>query len=649
MKNGLVVTFYSYKGGVGRSFNLAKIEALLAVWGYKVLCVDWDLESPDLSEYLERWDKKKNSGGVLEVIEHYEEGDKPDWKKHVTRIGLPDAKGQLDFMRAGIRNDEYNRRLQRINWELLYSEKKLGNFIEKIRGEWKEKYDYILIDSRMGVTDIGGISTIQLGEILMGFFTANYQSLNGLIGTTRQMIKEHNKLPYDRGELITLPVLSRFDMSKEYELGREWLKIVEKKVKPLYEGWLDKDADISAFINYTRVPYISYWSFGERLPVTEDPRRDPDSINYKLENLAALIAKGCSETKKLIENRDAFVSSISKEIVPPRRVHDTQKLNLRKRCQEIIKEGEMIAWKRFIDELGKEVTDKIIEWKPKGERAAHQGGEEWEKAVLEVAEICLPGFVPILTAIDKGKKGFWRESISTLRKLAILEGRMGGGATWVLNIGARMLYIAGSLGAAVAVETKQIDFVNDWMLLPMPNPDSDRHEEIAWAEASSAHRLPKGMGIVYKEPFKLLLKICESDYVAGFFPNKERIGNEYLFLANLLQSLVELRRSTEKEQIRKALEEKKQLNLDVWPLWCLMKSEDFESCTWDLFGSSKGVLNFVFPGGTTISIEKFWSWWKNWKAMCAYTLDRDFRQGFLDAPWQVRWLRLPGEPVDKDY
>ena len=40
-----IVTFYSYKGGVGRSMALANVAVLLARRGLKVLAVDWDLES----------------------------------------------------------------------------------------------------------------------------------------------------------------------------------------------------------------------------------------------------------------------------------------------------------------------------------------------------------------------------------------------------------------------------------------------------------------------------------------------------------------------------------------------------------------------------------------------------------------------------
>ena len=41
-----ILTFYSYKGGVGRSMALANIAVLLSQKKKKVLIVDWDLEAP---------------------------------------------------------------------------------------------------------------------------------------------------------------------------------------------------------------------------------------------------------------------------------------------------------------------------------------------------------------------------------------------------------------------------------------------------------------------------------------------------------------------------------------------------------------------------------------------------------------------------
>ena len=51
-KPGKIVTFYSYKGGTGRSMALVNVGWILASAGYRVLLVDWDLEAPGLHRYL---------------------------------------------------------------------------------------------------------------------------------------------------------------------------------------------------------------------------------------------------------------------------------------------------------------------------------------------------------------------------------------------------------------------------------------------------------------------------------------------------------------------------------------------------------------------------------------------------------------------
>jgi MinD-like ATPase involved in chromosome partitioning or flagellar assembly len=43
---GEVITFYSYKGGVGRTMALANVALWLSQAGYRTLVVDWDLEAP---------------------------------------------------------------------------------------------------------------------------------------------------------------------------------------------------------------------------------------------------------------------------------------------------------------------------------------------------------------------------------------------------------------------------------------------------------------------------------------------------------------------------------------------------------------------------------------------------------------------------
>ena len=51
-RDGQVVTFYSYKGGTGRTMALANVAWILAANGREVLALDWDLESPGLHRFF---------------------------------------------------------------------------------------------------------------------------------------------------------------------------------------------------------------------------------------------------------------------------------------------------------------------------------------------------------------------------------------------------------------------------------------------------------------------------------------------------------------------------------------------------------------------------------------------------------------------
>src|SRR5258708_39156992 len=313
MKEGTIVTFYSYKGGVGRTFTLASIGALLSLWGYKTLCIDWDLEAPGLHLYFKKWMKQENHDGLTELIQAQIEGKNPYWQDYVTEVGLPNSKEPLLFMSAGLQDDLYIQRMQSLDWPKLYSEHNLGNFLEDLRGKWKASLDFILIDSRTGITDIGGICTVQLPDLLFLLFTASNQSLYGSIDVVERARRIRANLPFDRAKLLVLPVATRFEGRLEYQLAEEWLSIFAKVLAPLYLEWSHRDVTSSDFLNFTLLTYMPYWSFGEKLPVIEKGTESPDDIGFPLETLAALVAQKLSYTEVLIRSRDIFVNSAKRE------------------------------------------------------------------------------------------------------------------------------------------------------------------------------------------------------------------------------------------------------------------------------------------------------------------------------------------------
>src|SRR5882724_4529156 len=126
---GTIVTFYSYKGGTGRTLALANVAALLAQWGHRVLCVDWDLEAPGLHLYFDRY-APPAKGGLVEVIGALASGQKASWQKFVVRTGIGAldgqkrtrrGKGRLDLLAAGRPGRGYVARLQALDWSALYA------------------------------------------------------------------------------------------------------------------------------------------------------------------------------------------------------------------------------------------------------------------------------------------------------------------------------------------------------------------------------------------------------------------------------------------------------------------------------------------------------------------------------------------------
>ncbi len=74
----MIHTFYSYKGGVGRSMALANIAELLYSKGLRVLMIDFDLEAPGLEQYFYKKDdpllkKVLAQRGIIDLLLSYRE------------------------------------------------------------------------------------------------------------------------------------------------------------------------------------------------------------------------------------------------------------------------------------------------------------------------------------------------------------------------------------------------------------------------------------------------------------------------------------------------------------------------------------------------------------------------------------------------
>ena len=197
-----VVTFYSFKGGVGRSMAMMNTAAALVEVGRRVLVVDFDLEAPGLDTFNLPQPRGEKLGIVDFVIEYLQTNSSPAIKGYVYKSSLEtNTSGELWFMPAGSQHETYAQRLSSINWRYLYEEQEGYLLFEDLKQQWKEYLDpdYVLIDSRTGHTDVGGICTRQLPDAVVCLFFPTEQNLLGLIPVVSRIRDER-----ERGQRIQL-------------------------------------------------------------------------------------------------------------------------------------------------------------------------------------------------------------------------------------------------------------------------------------------------------------------------------------------------------------------------------------------------------------------------------------------------------------
>jgi len=302
--DGRVVTFYSYKGGVGRTFTLANVAYSLYSLGRKVLVLDWDLEAPGLERYfqnklnskganLQLSGNRRDTIGILDLLHLSQQGASCEWRDALIHVRSPDVtKGTLDLIHAGQMTDNYNSTLNGLDWNLLFSDLcSFGTTLERWRAEWTETYDVVCIDSRTGITDIGGICTILLPDALVLVFTANEQSIEGVREVARQSLRKQNLLDVDRTRMLAIPLLGRDESQTEYEQSLKWKKRIASAMTDIYSDWLPQDVHPVTALTQLSLPYVPYWSFGERLPVFEKPEElnDPRSLATAFSRVATLL------------------------------------------------------------------------------------------------------------------------------------------------------------------------------------------------------------------------------------------------------------------------------------------------------------------------------------------------------------------------
>ena len=221
-----VTTFYSFKGGVGRTMALVNSGVELAKRGRKVLLVDFDLEAPGLDTF-DAVKTKKTAPGIVDFVRKYlDTGQAPQVDGYLQKCpDVGDDGGELWLMPAGTRKAAYAEYFRGIDWGDLYERRDGFLLFEDLKAQWKGTVqpDHVFVDSRTGHTDVGGICTRQLPDAVAILFFPNEQNLTGLTKVVADIRSESEESP---GKQIQL----HFIMSNVPDLDDED-RILDRKIK----------------------------------------------------------------------------------------------------------------------------------------------------------------------------------------------------------------------------------------------------------------------------------------------------------------------------------------------------------------------------------------------------------------------------------
>ena len=187
-----IVSFFSFKGGAGRTSTLVATALTLARNGHRVAIVDLDLEAPGLATIFSPGNS--NNLGVIDYLLE-KKIQENNWKlrDHLISINeqtlLGDDGQSIQLLPAGTIDDNYLEKLARLDFQNLVDGELQSTMVDMLKELNKEarRLDFILMDARAGFHDIGGLAITNLSHAAVIFGTQSRQSWAGLTHVIRHL------------------------------------------------------------------------------------------------------------------------------------------------------------------------------------------------------------------------------------------------------------------------------------------------------------------------------------------------------------------------------------------------------------------------------------------------------------------------------
>ena len=323
---GKIITFYSYKGGVGRSLMLANVAWILASNGKNVLVIDWHIDAPGLHRYFGPFliDRQlTESPGMMEFVTDYalevaQSTDsankiKPNILRYAVSINwnFPES-GGIDLVPAGRSGPSYSVAVGSFDWVHFFERLDGASFLDATKKTMRDDYDYVLIDSQPGVSHVSGICTVHMPDILVVCCGLNRQNIVSAATVARSVDQQRQGNP-----CLIYPVLMRVDLAE-----KELLDNARREAAREFEPVMNHIRDRAEYWSDTEVPYTPYYSYVEVLAPFAESARSTVSILTSAERLTSYITDGEVNAAELPEEIErqlglaAFVNDSRYNVMP---------------------------------------------------------------------------------------------------------------------------------------------------------------------------------------------------------------------------------------------------------------------------------------------------------------------------------------------
>ncbi|KYH30636.1 cell division inhibitor MinD [Clostridium tepidiprofundi DSM 19306] len=227
-----VISFYSYKGGVGRTLAIVHTAYLLAQKGKNVLLIDLDIEAPSLHNIFKKEVSSLKFGLIdylYNKIFYLDEDNKIKFNDIYAKVDSGENQsfnGNLYVIPAGKISNDYIFKLSKIQPESVSKRNYLNDLIANIENKNNLNLDMVLIDSRTGLNQWGAISLLDVSDKVIFFTYPNNENIEGtktLIELVTQIKEDNLTVVFSRGD--TNGKEKANELFESLKLEQEYLEI----------------------------------------------------------------------------------------------------------------------------------------------------------------------------------------------------------------------------------------------------------------------------------------------------------------------------------------------------------------------------------------------------------------------------------------